>query len=244
MNLEQTKKQITDFIKTQVGDKPAIIGLSGGLDSSVVTYLAVEALGADKIHAVLSPSASNTEEDMRLAKLVSETLNIQYSIFNIDEIVGNFQKNADLFQDKKVIGNLKARIRMSLLYGKANELDGMVLGTGNKTEIMTGYFTKHGDGAVDILPIGDMYKTEERDLAAHLGVPKEIIDRRPTAGLWDDQYDEEEMGITYENLDKILFAIKKKADLDEFDAGEVELVNKLIKNSEHKRNTPPTCILQ
>ena len=130
---------------------------------------------------------------------------------------------------------------MSILYAKANEIGGLVLGTGNKSEIMTGYFTKYGDGGADILPIGDLYKTEVRALAKQLKIPQEIIDRPPTAGLWDGQTDESEMGITYELLDKTLFAIAHKKSLSKFPANKIKLVKDMISNSSHKRQLPPIC---
>jgi len=253
MELENTKQAIINFIKTQAGDKPVVLGLSGGLDSSVVAYLSVEALGANKVHGIIMPSNTNTTEDLELAKLVVENLNIQYSILDIDNLVETYNNVLDFKPSKMTLGNLKARIRMSLLYSKANELNGLVLGTGNKTEIMTGYSTKHGDAGCDILPIGDLYKTDERELARYIGVPENIIARPPTAGLWEGQTDEEELGITYENLDKILLALSTQGgsvpvgenneSLSDFDNTEIELVQNLIKNSEHKRHLPPICKL-
>ncbi|MFH1947341.1 MAG: NAD+ synthase [Candidatus Magasanikbacteria bacterium] len=253
MNPKQTKQTIINFIKSQAGDKPVVLGLSGGLDSSVVAYLAVEALGADKVHGLILPSSTNTEEDIVLAKHVATIFqSFNLSIFDIQPIINNYQKIIRL-KDYKIIGNLKARIRMTLLYAKANELNGLVLGTGNKTEIMTGYFTKHGDGGADLLPIGDLYKTEERELAKYLKIPQEIIDRPPTAGLWEGQTDEEDLGITYDKLDKILIAIstqggsslggENKKNLDVFNPNDVNLVQNLIKNSEHKRKLIPIAHL-
>jgi len=244
MNPEDIKNQIIQFIKQQTGHRPAVIGLSGGLDSSVVAYLAVEALGADKVYAVMSPSSTNTVQDLELAKRVTKYLNIQYSISNIENIIKTFQNETKLFQNTKSLGNLKARIRMSLLYGKANEIGGIVLGTGNKTELLTGYFTKYGDGGVDLLPIGDLYKTQLRELAKFLSVPREIIDRAPTAGLWEGQTDENEMGITYDELDKILMAIERYGDLDRFDIDNVKKVKQMIQNAEHKLRTVPICIIK
>ncbi len=243
MNLDQIKQKIINFIKTHAGDKPVVLGLSGGLDSSVVAYLAVEALGADKVHGLILPSSSNTEQDIKIAKQISKICNLKSEIIILDSILNAYINNISSTLDNKSLGNLKARIRMTLLYSKANELNGLVLGTGNKTEIMTGYFTKHGDGGVDLLPIGDLYKTEERELAKYLGIPQEIINRPPTAGLWEGQTDEDELGITYEKLDKILIAINDNNSLNDFDKNDVVLVQNLIKNSEHKRKQNPICKL-
>ncbi len=132
---------------------------------------------------------------------------------------------------------------MSILYTKANNIGGLVLGTGNKTECMIGYYTKYGDGGVDILPIADLYKHDVRALAKELGVPQKIIDKKPTAGLWEGQYDEDEIGMSYDMLDGILEAIDTNGDLSLFESEKVERVQKMINISEHKRHMPPVARL-
>ena len=254
MKLEQIKQKLINFIKIQAGDKPVVLGLSGGLDSSVVAYLAVEALGADKVHTFILPSSTNTTEDLDLAILVAKNLRLTTYNLQLDPILKSYTETLDFELGRQTLGNLKTRIRMTLLYSKANEINGLVLGTGNKTEIMTGYFTKHGDGGADLLPIGDLYKTEERELAKYIGIPQEIIDRPPTAGLWEGQTDEDELGITYDKLDKILMAIsdqdrsasggENNESLNNFVDTDVKLVQNLIKNSEHKRKPLPISVIQ
>lgn len=241
MNPPIIASKIIKFIKKNTPPGGVILGLSGGIDSAVVAYLAVVALGKKKVFGVLAPSVSNSSADLRLGKMVADVLGIKYKILSIEPIVKSFKKASGIFENKKSLGNLKARTRMALLYGEANERSAMVLGTGNKTEIMSGYFTKHGDGGVDLLPLGDLYKTEVRALAKYLGVPQEIIDRPPTAGLWSGQTDEGEMGITYDELDKILEARAKRKSLRGFSVSLVKKVERFVKNSAHKRALPPIC---
>ncbi|MFA6427069.1 MAG: NAD+ synthase [Candidatus Magasanikbacteria bacterium] len=242
MEIQELKQKIVFFIKEKAGDKPVVLGLSGGIDSALVAYLAVEALGPSNVYGVILPSSTNSNQDLIYAKKIATNLNLQSLIFNLEPILKAYQESTNkLFFSKKSLGNLKARIRMSISYGKANELNALVLGTGNKTELMVGYFTKYGDGGVDLLPIGDLYKIEVRELAKYIGVPQEIIDRAPTAGLWEGQTDEGELGITYKKLDKILMAIERGENLEYFDKDDVEQVKQRIKNAGHKLRTPPIC---
>jgi NAD+ synthase len=243
MTLLEKKTTIVTFIKKYVGKKQAILGLSGGIDSTLVAYLAVEALGRDRVHGLILPSSTNAREDTELAILVAKSLGIVHETIDIDPIVNVFRSQTNFIKNDYTIGNLKARTRMNLLYAKANSIDGIVLGTGNKTEEMIGYFTKYGDGGVDILPIGDLYKHEVRKLATEIGIPKQIIDKKPTAGLWEGQYDEDEIGMNYDTLDQILEAIEKNEDLSVLNQEYVQKVKDMIASSEHKRHMPPVCKL-
>jgi NAD+ synthase len=226
MNYSQTSNNLEKQLRDYVGDGKAIIGISGGIDSAVVSSLCVRALGKENVFGVLMPYGN---QDMQDARDLVKFLNVNSEEVNIKKIVDDFNF-LDLNELDK--GNVMARIRMTLLYSFANHLEGMVIGTGNKSELEIGYFTKYGDGGVDVEPLGDLYKTEVYELAKYLEIPKRIIGKKPSAGLWENQTDEEELGLTYKQIDMVL-----KGELNK---GEVyEKVQKLRRNSEHKRNMPP-----
>lgn len=221
----------------ETGAEGVVGGMSGGIDSSTVAVLAKRAMG-DKMLGLIMPCHSNptTAED---ARLVAARFGIKTEEVNLSPIF-------DLFVgtlppgDKIPVGNLKPRLRMATLYYFANSLNYLVAGTGNKSELMVGYFTKYGDGGVDILPIGDLLKTQVREVARELGIPEEIIAKPPSAGLWEGQTDEGEMGITYEELDKILLAIES-GDTSNCDPEALKRVRGMIAASEHKRKPIPIC---
>lgn len=230
-------KKIIEWIKEQVSqaDKEGIVvGLSGGVDSSVVAVLAKKALGSNMLGLIL-PCDSNSE-DGKLALEVAKSFGIETktipltSIFN--ELI-SMHKGSDIAR-----ANLKARLRMATLYYIANTLGYLVAGTGNKSELMIGYFTKYGDGGCDILPIGGLLKTEVMNLAKELGIPSEIINRPPTAGLWVGQTDEGEIGMSYECLDKCLCAIVNN-DKNKIQKETLDKTKLMMKHSAHKRQTPP-----
>lgn len=225
---------VSNWIKTQVKEakaKGVVVGLSGGIDSSVVAALSKKALG-DNVLGLIMPcmSESNDEEH---ALLVASFLKIKTERIILDTV---YEKLLDIFPsgNKLTMANLKPRLRMLTLYYFANNLNYLVAGTGNKSEIMVGYFTKYGDGGVDILPLGRLLKTEVKKLAEKLGIPKEIIEKVPSAGLWPEQADEKELGISYDELDRAILALEsgKKEELDSHILTKVE---GLIKASEHKR---------
>ena len=225
----------------------AIVALSGGIDSALVATLASRVV--DVYGLLLPDTASNSPDDVEDAQGLARSLGIDYELIEIDDIVAAVYASRPKAGPKKcklAYANVKPRVRMILNYMAAN-LDGrIVLGTGNKTELLMGYFTKYGDGGVDLLPIADLYKTRVRQMAKHVGVPDAIIKKPPSAGLWKGQTDEKEMGISYEELDKILYGV---FDLG-LSYGEIKKETKVtekaftkimerIKNNEHKRNMPP-----
>ena len=190
------------------------------------------------------PSATTPAEDSIHGIDIAQKLGIDYKEIPIDSILNEFLSVSQLEDNDLAIGNLKARIRMSLIYYYANQKNYLVTGTGNKSEILIGYFTKHGDGACDFEPIGDLYKTEVFELSRLLDVPTEIIDKPPRAGLWDNQTDEAEIGMSYDLLDQILYLYKKKkknteiADRLDISVDDVNMIITKIVRSEHKFKVP------
>jgi NAD+ synthase len=246
-DLERTRKLISTFIRDYVEksrQNGIILGLSGGIDSALVVSLAVDALGSDRVQVMLMPVEKEKDERNIIdAKSLIEQLGISYELFELKNAVDAFQP---LNLNKVALGNVAARLRMITLYAKANNQGLLVAGTGNRTEILTGYFTKYGDGACDLLPIANLFKVNVRGLARHMGVPDPIIEKAPSAGLWENQTDEGEMGISYNELDTILYLrFEKKFSTDAIiDWGiareKVERAFNLVKGSQHKRNPIPT----
>jgi NAD+ synthase len=213
--LEAYRDHITTFISETVetaGADEAVIALSGGIDSTLTSHLAVEALGADTVYGLVLPSEVNREDNMSDAERVAdELLGIEYDVVAIDPLVDavldtvpESVTGADETRMQTTVGNLRARLRAVLNYVAANGRNGIVLGTGNRSEALVGYFTKYGDGAVDCLPIAPLYKQQVRQLAAHVGVPEDLAAKTASAELWADQTDEEELGVDYDTLDSIL----------------------------------------
>lgn len=235
-------ERIVSFIREKVKEASAtgvVIGISGGIDSATTAYLAVNALGKEKVLGLIMPYYENG--DVEDAKLVCKNLGIEYKLINIKPIVDEFE-NAVSELDVKSKGNIMARTRMILLYAHANSMNRLVLGTSNRSELLTGYFTKWGDGASDYAPLINLYKTEVWELAKRLGVPEKIIQKKPTAGLWEGQTDEDELGISYKLLDEILWRLVDLKMPKEDTAGELGIplekvgyVESLVKRSEHKR---------
>ena len=251
MNLEIAQNRIIDFIlnetrKAEVNG--AVIGISGGIDSALAATLAVRALGKDHVLGIHMPEFGLTPaEDSKDAKALADWLGIEFQIIDISGIISAFMAAVPESKsaDRLSMGNLKARIRMSILYFHANQMNRMVIGTSNKTEILLGYFTKYGDGGVDLEPIGGLYKTEVWELSRSLGVPDSLITKKPSAGLWAGQTDEVELGISYVKVDEVLRKLEQNEDLETIpntlgiSEEQLDSVMSRIEKSEHKRNSPP-----
>ena len=246
--LEKIEKRIVDFIiqqLSQAGYKRIVVGLSGGIDSAVTAALCVKALGKDKVKAVMLPYRKSHPDSLNHAQLLADKLGIDYEIVDISPMVDAYFDTYEPEADQLRRGNRMARERMCVLYDLSAKYDALVAGTGNRSELMIGYCTQYGDSACAFEPIGHLYKTEVKALAAVLGIPEEIIEKNPTADLWEAQTDEAEMGISYAKLDKVLYnyldLAKNKEELLEegFTEAEIEKVMHLIKVSEFKRKMPP-----
>lgn len=221
------------------GKHKAVLGLSGGVDSALVLKLCAEALGPRNVHAYYLPYFENAS-DRRQTESWARTVGASYEVYSIKKPVDALCETAGKW-DSVARGNFMARARMSVLYFHARQHEALVVGTGNKSELKTGYFTKYGDGGVDLLPIGGLYKTQVWQMARELGVPAHFIDKAPSAGLWEGQTDESEMGITYKELDEILQLLESKpnAAVRKFGDDKVKLVLERMRIGEHKLKMPP-----
>lgn len=249
LDAEETTTVTTRFIRDHVEDAGAegvVVGLSSGLDSCVTTALAVKALGSKRVHPVFMPSASTPQADHEHAREFAKSMGLELDERPVDpvvEAVGGVLGD----RDRDTVANACARSRMMILYALARKRRAIVLGTSNKSELLVGYFTKYGDGGSDLLPLGDLYKTQVKALAAHLGLPQAILDKPPSAGLWEGQTDEEDLGVTYETLDSVLLGfelllspeqIVKRAGTDLATVGRID---EMRRTTEHKRNMPRVC---
>lgn len=256
MDTEKAREVIVEFIREKVHEANAegvVLGISGGIDSALAAYLAAEALGKDKVLGIHLPELNLTPaEDVLDATEVAHRLGIEFSAIDISGMLtaylGNIPEGDKATTHAK--GNLKARIRMSVLYYHANMLNRIVIGTGNKTELLLGYFTKYGDGGADMLPLGDLYKTDVWELAALMGVPESIINKAPSAGLWSGQTDEKELGITYKEVDRFLSLLLEGAATEfvrntvGITGEQADSVMRRIKMNAHKLRTPPIADLE
>ncbi|MFC1637500.1 NAD(+) synthase [Candidatus Margulisiibacteriota bacterium] len=241
------KDKVVKWIKKQVldaGAKGCVFGLSGGLDSAVVGILCQKAFPDGNL-GLLMPCFSQ-EEDLKDAQDLAEKFSISTRLVDLKTVCDQFHillegKPYDGKAMNLAIANLKPRLRMITLYYHANKHNYLVVGTGNRSEAVMGYCTKHGDAGVDILPLGGLVKSQVRALAQELKIPAKILNKPPSAGLWPGQTDEGEMGITYDDLDKIILAMDKK----KLAGSDKKLVNKVkqkMAQTEHKRKSPPVFL--
>ena len=238
---------IVEFIRQKVdesGGNGVVIGLSGGIDSALVSKLCVDAVGAGKVLNIFMPTTSSSKADRKDAEEFSTETGSEFKVVEIAPVVEGFKMLLPSIDRKELLGNVMARCRMVVLMHQANLMGRIVMGTGNKSELLVGYFTKYGDGGVDFLPIGDLYKTEVRELAQKVGISKRIVEKAPSAGLWEGQTDEGELGVSYENLDQILLGFELLMDNRDIsrdtgiDPNIVEMVWRRHLDTVHKRKAP------
>ena len=240
MNTEQLAEKLILWIRDKVlatGCKGVVVGISGGLDSSVLAVLCHRAF-PQRMLGLLMPCYSS-QEDVEHARTMVSKFSIPIKTVVLDTVFDTLLKalpddRVDPSVARLAEGNLKARLRMLTLYYFANQLKYMVAGSGNKSELSIGYFTKYGDGGVDILPLGSLVKGQVKELGSFLGIPQEIIDKPPSAGLWQGQTDEGELGLSYDELDRYLITGKASNELR-------ERIESMIAASDHKRLPPPVA---
>nr|WP_246559135.1 NAD+ synthase [Geoanaerobacter pelophilus] len=227
----------------KVGLKRAVLGLSGGIDSALVAYLAAEALGPENVQAIIMPYKQSNPESEAHARLVAEQLGIEHCVIGITPMVDAY---FEMFPDADSMrrGNKMARERMTILFDHSAARGALVLGTSNKTELLLGYGTLYGDMASALNPIGDLYKTQIWQLSEEMGVPREVIDKKPSADLWAGQTDEQELGFTYKAVDELLYQMvdlrKSRSELlaAGFEAAFIDKIYAKVQNSHFKRRLP------
>lgn len=251
INTDLARKILTGFIHSEItrtGLTRAVIGLSGGIDSAVSCYLAAEALGPQNVLAVRMPYRTSSPDSLEDAQRVIDATGVQSLTVEITPMVEPlFERFADMNAMRR--GNIMARQRMVILYDQSAATGGLVVGTGNKTEIMLGYTTLYGDSACALNPIGDLYKTQLRQLAAALGVPQALVDKPPSADLWIGQTDEDELGYTYAEVDRLLYLLVDQRYTPEeciqagFEQSFVRAVVDRVRRNQFKRVLPPIAKL-
>lgn len=250
MDAEAARRRIVNFIREYVrksGARGVVLPMSGGLDSSLTVALCAMAIGGENVIGITFRDDITPKIDIDNAKEVARMFGIKFVTCDITNLLDATLKVIPVCDPRDALskGNLKVRLRMLVSYYYANRLNLLVVGTTNKSELLTGYFTKYGDGAVDIEPLGDIYKTQVIQLARHVGIPKPILEKPPSAGLWPGQLDEEELGISYEILDLILYGLERNMSADEIakalviEKSDVKRIQERCLKNRHKRYPPP-----
>ena len=240
LNLKEVHNELVEFLREnfkKAGFSKAVLGLSGGIDSALVAYLLRDALGKENVLAIMMPYKSSNPDSLNHAKLVIEDLKINSKTIEITDMIDAYFKNEKEATSLRM-GNKMARERMSILFDYSSKENALVVGTSNKTEIYLGYSTQFGD------PIGDLYKTNIWDLSRYLKIPNELIEKKPSADLWEGQTDEQEMGLTYKEADQVLYRmLEENKTVEEvlaegFNKDLVDNIVRRMNRSEYKRRMP------
>ncbi len=244
LNYKQVIVDIQNWIKNYVESanmKGIVLGISGGIDSAVTTILCVGAIGKNNVMGLGLPCFS-IPQDLEIAKMIADFLDIKFMIFDLTSIYEEILKtmSTQIKSNEIANANLKARLRMMINYFVGQSKGSyLVVGTSNRTELAIGYFTKYGDGGADFEPIGGLYKCEIRKIAEILEIPKKIITKPPSAGLWEGQTDEGEIGLSYDKLDEIIYRIDSNLKLDDLNKDDIDKVKNMVKSAQHKLKMPP-----
>ena len=251
-NVELAEKVLTAFLREEAGKfgiKGAVLGLSGGIDSALVLELAARSLGPENVLAVAMPYQTSNPISLELAEKAAKSAGTPIEVVDISKMADAHIQAAGIEDEDSPAarlrkGNIMARARMVILYDRSARDGSLVFGTSNKTELLLGYGTIHGDMASAINPIGDLYKSQVFALSRHLGVPQEIVDRPPSADLWEGQTDEEELGFSYEEVDSLLhLQVDRRYSFDHlleagFQKSFIEAISKRVRNNQYKRRPP------
>ncbi|ALF25654.1 NAD+ synthase [Fusobacterium nucleatum] len=246
LNLKEVHNELVEFLREnfkKAGFSKAVLGLSGGIDSALVAYLLRDALGKENVLAIMMPYKSSNPDSLNHAKLVVEDLKINSKTIEITDMIDAYFKNEKEATSLRM-GNKMARERMSILFDYSSKENALVVGTSNKTEIYLGYSTQFGDAACALNPIGDLYKTNIWDLSRYLKIPNELIEKKPSADLWEGQTDEQEMGLTYKEADQVMYRLlEENRTVEEvlaegFNKDLVDNIVRRMNRSEYKRRMP------
>ncbi|ALQ37119.1 NAD+ synthase [Fusobacterium hwasookii] len=246
LNLKEVHNELVEFLREsfkKAGFSKAVLGLSGGIDSALVAYLLRDALGKENVLAIMMPYKSSNPDSLNHAKLVVEDLGINSKTIEITDMIDAYFKNEKEATSLRM-GNKMARERMSILFDYSSKENALVVGTSNKTEIYLGYSTQFGDAACALNPVGDLYKTNIWDLSRYLKIPNELIEKKPSADLWEGQTDEQEMGLTYKEADQVMYRLLEENKTVEevlaegFNKDLVDNIVRRMNRSEYKRRMP------
>ncbi|WP_458721476.1 NAD+ synthase [Candidatus Nitrosocosmicus sp. R] len=256
MNFESVSQEIMNFIKKETESRKSngvVLGISGGIDSTVLAFLATRAIGPENVKGLILPDETVTPaKDIEDAVRICSVLKIDSEKIYINKPKNSFLEIIEHADNILLTGNLVARVRMCVLYYYSGLMGRLVLGSSNKTELMLGYFTKFGDGAADLLPLGDIYKTQLFGLGKYLEIPGSVLDKKSSARLWANQFTEDELGLPFNQLDKILQFFESSKNVhydrqalsDEFPGSSIEIIEEVqfrMKNNQHKLTFPPIC---